>query len=154
DPGAGFALGPALVNVLHPQVVADWVGLGGLALVALVCGLFSAAVAAARHGEEISAQDCVLRRIRRREWNVRRTRHLHVAPGQAGATISVRPADVPPRRPEFPEARTCAAVRTSFAAPARLAAARRSPVPPDVTRSPFPPDPRRSLGSAILSLEL
>ena len=50
DPGAGFALGPALANVVHPQVVADWVGLGGLSLVALVCGLFTAAVAAARHG--------------------------------------------------------------------------------------------------------
>jgi len=35
---------------VHPQVVADWVGLGGLSLVALVCGLFTAAVAAARHG--------------------------------------------------------------------------------------------------------
>jgi hypothetical protein len=31
-------------------VVADWVSLGGLGLVAVVCGLFSAAVAAARHG--------------------------------------------------------------------------------------------------------
>src|SRR5262249_44621318 len=50
DRGGGFALGPALVNVVHPRVVAAWVALGGLPLVALVCGLFPAAVAPARHG--------------------------------------------------------------------------------------------------------
>src|SRR5262245_23950202 len=40
-------------------------------------------------------------------------------------------------------------MRASFAAPAWLAAARRSHVPPDDTCSPFLPDPRRSLGSAL-----
>ena len=57
DPAAGFALGPALASVVHPQVVADWIGLGGLGLVALVCGLFSAAVAAARHGAREIGED-------------------------------------------------------------------------------------------------
>src|SRR5262249_36845756 len=50
DPGAGFALGPGLGSGVHPQVVGAWFALGGPALVALVCGLSSAAVAAARHG--------------------------------------------------------------------------------------------------------
>jgi hypothetical protein len=51
DPHAGFALGPALANLAHPRAAGDWVGLVGLVLVGILSGLFTAAVAAARHGE-------------------------------------------------------------------------------------------------------
>jgi hypothetical protein len=62
--------------------------------------------------------------------------HLHVAAGEAGATFLERPENAAfwsmPR----------------FAAPALLAAAWRSRVPPGHPPSPFLSDPRRSLGSA------
>jgi PAT family beta-lactamase induction signal transducer AmpG len=51
DPNAGFALGPALATLAHPRAAGDWVGLVGLVAVGILSGLFTAAVAAARHGE-------------------------------------------------------------------------------------------------------
>src|SRR5262245_29483798 len=51
DPHAGFAVGPALANLGHPRAAGDWVGLVGLVAVGILSALFTAAVAAARHGE-------------------------------------------------------------------------------------------------------
>src|SRR5262249_8465677 len=50
DPNAGFALGPALASLGHPRAAGDWVGLVGLVAVGILSALFTAAVAAARHG--------------------------------------------------------------------------------------------------------
>src|SRR5262249_44375684 len=72
----------------------------------------------------------------------RSTPYLHVAAGQAGATVLVRPEHI-----QTPW-NGCVVVRASFAAPAVLAAAWRTRVPPDDSCSPFLSDPRRSLGSA------
>jgi PAT family beta-lactamase induction signal transducer AmpG len=46
----GFDLGTAASAVTHPAAIADWIQLGGVVAFALVGGLFSAAVSAARHG--------------------------------------------------------------------------------------------------------
>src|SRR5215471_15640563 len=95
-------------------------------------------------------QDCVLGRIRKRECGA----WQHAPPAcrgwQASATILVRPRHVHAAVGSAPIAAALSYV-PCFAAPAVLAAARRSLVPPDDTCSPFLPDPRRSLGSALCS---
>jgi PAT family beta-lactamase induction signal transducer AmpG len=48
--GAAFDLAAPLEALLRPQGVGDWLGLVGLLAFAAVCGLFAAAVAAARRG--------------------------------------------------------------------------------------------------------
>jgi len=48
--GAGFDLGGAARLVAHPTAIADWVQLGGILVFAVIGGLFTAAVSAARHG--------------------------------------------------------------------------------------------------------
>src|SRR5262249_46608058 len=76
-----------------------------------------------------------------------RTHHLHVAAGEAGATVwNARSTDgLGVRSPRLRNPASSSPV--SFAAPAMLAAARRSHRPPDHACSPFLSDPRRSLGS-------
>jgi MFS transporter, PAT family, beta-lactamase induction signal transducer AmpG len=49
-PGAGFALGAALAALFRPSTVGDALELAGVVIVAVGAGLFTAAVAAARHG--------------------------------------------------------------------------------------------------------
>jgi PAT family beta-lactamase induction signal transducer AmpG len=51
--GAGFDLGGALVAFLDPRAVTDWVRLVGIGAAGAVAGLFTAAVAAARHGSRV-----------------------------------------------------------------------------------------------------
>jgi PAT family beta-lactamase induction signal transducer AmpG len=46
----GFALGDALTAALHPEGAAGWLELAVLVVLGAICGLFVAAVAAARHG--------------------------------------------------------------------------------------------------------
>src|SRR5262249_58685259 len=50
-PNARLALRPALASLAHPRAAGDWVGLVGLVAVGILSALFTAAVAAARHGE-------------------------------------------------------------------------------------------------------
>jgi PAT family beta-lactamase induction signal transducer AmpG len=50
DPAMGFAFGRALGGVLVPADAAGWLQLGGVAVLALATGLFTAAVFAARRG--------------------------------------------------------------------------------------------------------
>jgi len=50
NPGQPFDLGGALAALLKPADTGDWITLAGLLIFGLVCGLFTAAVAAARHG--------------------------------------------------------------------------------------------------------
>jgi PAT family beta-lactamase induction signal transducer AmpG len=45
-----FEIVPALAALLHPVGVTGWVQLVGIVVFGLVCGLFTAAVTAARHG--------------------------------------------------------------------------------------------------------
>jgi PAT family beta-lactamase induction signal transducer AmpG len=45
-----FDLGTPLADLLHPAAPAGWLTLLGILVFALVCGLFTAAAAAARHG--------------------------------------------------------------------------------------------------------
>jgi PAT family beta-lactamase induction signal transducer AmpG len=52
---AALALGPAFAALLAPTALADWLRLLGAAVFAVVCGLFAAAVAAARHGAGVTA---------------------------------------------------------------------------------------------------
>jgi len=49
-PGASFDLGAALWQIGHPVAITDWVQLFGIAVFAVTGGLFTAAIAAARHG--------------------------------------------------------------------------------------------------------
>ena len=48
--GGAFALGPPLAELFAPSALRDWVSLAGVLAFGLVCGLFTAAVVAARHG--------------------------------------------------------------------------------------------------------
>jgi PAT family beta-lactamase induction signal transducer AmpG len=48
DPDAGFSLSDSVGSMLRPEGVADWLLLAGVLVFALICGLFTAAVAAAR----------------------------------------------------------------------------------------------------------
>jgi PAT family beta-lactamase induction signal transducer AmpG len=50
-PGRPFDLAPSLAALAAPQGAGDWLTLAGIAIFALVCGLLTAAVAAARRGE-------------------------------------------------------------------------------------------------------
>jgi PAT family beta-lactamase induction signal transducer AmpG len=47
-PVDGFPFGAALLSILQPEAAAGWLRLAGILAFALVCGLFTAAVAAAR----------------------------------------------------------------------------------------------------------
>ncbi|HVR98313.1 MAG TPA: MFS transporter [Thermoanaerobaculia bacterium] len=49
-PGSAFDMWTPLISIARPQDQGGWIGLIGLLLFAAVCGLFTAAVAAARHG--------------------------------------------------------------------------------------------------------
>jgi len=49
-PGAAFDLATPLAGLLRPREIGDWLGLAGLLVFAGVCGVFAAAVAAARRG--------------------------------------------------------------------------------------------------------
>ncbi len=57
DGGGGFELGPGFSAFLHPAGVADWVQIVGVVIFGAICGLFVAAVFAARHGtgQELAA---------------------------------------------------------------------------------------------------
>jgi PAT family beta-lactamase induction signal transducer AmpG len=57
EPGAAVAVGAAVVALLSPVDVAGWLGLVGLVATAAIAGLFTAAVAAARHGAGAIAAD-------------------------------------------------------------------------------------------------
>jgi len=59
DDGGAFDLGTAFSAFLHPAGVADWVQLVGIGVFGTICGLFTAAVVAARHGDgrELAAED-------------------------------------------------------------------------------------------------
>jgi PAT family beta-lactamase induction signal transducer AmpG len=50
DPAAGFNLFDALAPLMQPATAADWIAPIGIVVVGMFCGLFTAAVAAARHG--------------------------------------------------------------------------------------------------------
>ncbi len=56
-PEHGFDLVTPLWAMAQPADVAGWLGLVGLAAVAAICGLFVAAVAAARHGAGVELDD-------------------------------------------------------------------------------------------------
>jgi MFS transporter, PAT family, beta-lactamase induction signal transducer AmpG len=56
-PGAGFAFGHAFGGLLHPTDVATGLVLAGIVVVGLVSALFTAAVAAARHGAHATVAD-------------------------------------------------------------------------------------------------
>src|SRR5262249_12444905 len=98
-----------------------------------------------------ATQDCVLGRIRRREWSpwwhtlpaCRGRQSRRDNPGMPGAPT--RPGVRSPPRSAY------LVVGASFAAPASLAAAWRSHVPPYDSCSGFLSDPRRSLGSVYTS---
>lgn len=50
NPGSGFDVLTPLVSMLRPEDNAGWVTLAGLLVFGITCGLFTAAVVAARHG--------------------------------------------------------------------------------------------------------
>jgi PAT family beta-lactamase induction signal transducer AmpG len=50
SPASGFDLGRAFSMLAHPMIVTDWVQLFGIVAFAVIGGLFTAAVFAARHG--------------------------------------------------------------------------------------------------------
>jgi PAT family beta-lactamase induction signal transducer AmpG len=50
-PEVGFDVAAQLRTMLAPVTIADWLGLVGLLALGAICGLLTAAVAAARHGE-------------------------------------------------------------------------------------------------------
>jgi PAT family beta-lactamase induction signal transducer AmpG len=50
NPETGFDLGGALESLMRPAEAADWIAPIGIIVVGLFCGLFTAAVTAARHG--------------------------------------------------------------------------------------------------------
>jgi hypothetical protein len=49
-PAHVFDFGRALSQVVAPASIPDWVQLAGIVAFAVICGLFTAAVAAARRG--------------------------------------------------------------------------------------------------------
>lgn len=55
-PEAAFDLAAALERLMHPQTPSEWAGPIGLLAFALVCGLFTAAIAAARRGAAAEAE--------------------------------------------------------------------------------------------------
>ena len=57
EPGVAVAVWPAVVALLSPGDAAGWLGLLGLVATAAIVGLFTAAVAAARHGAGAAAAD-------------------------------------------------------------------------------------------------
>ena len=56
-PVGEFALGPAFAGLFAPSGLPDWLRLFGVVVFAVVCGLFVAAVAAARHGAGMRVGD-------------------------------------------------------------------------------------------------
>ncbi|HEX2642384.1 MAG TPA: MFS transporter [Thermoanaerobaculia bacterium] len=50
NPGSPFDLGTPLMSLLRPEDNSGWITLVGIVTFGLVCGLFTAAVSAARHG--------------------------------------------------------------------------------------------------------
>ena len=56
-PGTAFDLWTPLITFGRPQDQGDWISLIGMLIFGLVCGLFTAAVTAARHG---AGQDLAL----------------------------------------------------------------------------------------------
>jgi hypothetical protein len=57
EAGGSFDPGAALAALVRPQTAGDWMELAGVALVAAIAGLFTAAVAAARHGAAAELAD-------------------------------------------------------------------------------------------------
>ena len=55
--GGAFDLWPPLFALLHPEGIKAWLGLLGLAIFALTCGLLTAAIVAARRGAGLGLDD-------------------------------------------------------------------------------------------------